>query len=240
MVKHMGRIKEGEGQKKYYNKDISAEDEWSHVTEIDSKKANESDPMSPQARTITFNNKFSSATNEEMVKEKSEKFKDQISSTEQYLKFANELIKEKMNRLRQLKNDEKKFHDEVSILQNKIKSRYDLSKINVKYMTGDDARSLIFHLEEEYEIMKDKLLYQELIVQRTKDEITAKRKQLQQIREELKDVLRMHTHEVKDPIEVLRDELRKAGISESNRIFQVLNDISEQLNPKNVEKTSQH
>jgi len=240
MVKHMGRVtKENEGQKSHYNKDIAAEDEWLHVTEIDSKKTDELDPMSPQTRTITFTNKFSNATNEERVREKSEKFKDQISNTEQYLKFANEMIKEKMSKLRQLKNDEKRFHDEVTILQNKIKSRYDLSKINVKYMTGDDARSLIFHLEEEYEMMKDKLLYQELIVQRTKDEIVAKRKQLQQVREDLKDILRMHSQEPKDPIAVLRDELKKAGISESNRIFQVLNDVSEQLNSKNAEKTSQ-
>lgn len=236
----MGRVsKETDGLKKHYNKDISAEDDWSHITEIDSKKAQESDPMLPQSRIITFSNKFSNATKEEIVREKSEKFKDQISNTEQYLKFANELIKGKMDKLRQLKSDEKKFQEEISILQNKIKSRYDLSKINVKYMTGDDARSLIFHLEEEYETIKDKLLYQELIVQRTKDEIAAKRKYLQQVREDLKDILRMHTSEVKDPITVLREELKKVGIPESNRIFQVLNDVSEQLNSKDAEKTSQ-
>ena len=236
----MGRVsKETDGLKKHYNKDISAEDDWSHITEIDSKKAQEPDPMLPQSRIITFSNKFSNATKEEIVREKSEKFKDQISSTEQYLKFANELIKGKMDKLRQLKADEKKFQEEIAILQNKIKSRYDLSKINVKYMTGDDARSLIFHLEEEYETIKDKLLYQELIVQRTKDEIAAKRKYLQQVREDLKDVLRMHTPEVKDPITILREELKKVGIPESNRIFQVLNDVSEQLNSKDTEKTSQ-
>jgi hypothetical protein len=235
----MGRAtKETDGLKKHYNKDISAEDDWSHVTGIDSKKAQEPDPMLPQSRIITFTNKFSNATKEEIVREKSEKFKDQISSTEQYLKFANELIKGKMDKLRQLKADEKKFQEEIAILQNKIKSRYDLSKINVKYMTGDDARSLIFHLEEEYETIKDKLLYQELIVQRTKDEIAAKRKYLQQIREDLKDILRMHTSEVKDPITILREELKKVGIHESNRIFQVLNDVSEQLNSKDAEKTS--
>jgi hypothetical protein len=235
----MGRVaKESDDIKKHYNKDNSAEDDWSHVTGIDSKGSQESDPMDPQSRIITFTNKFSNATNEEIVREKSEKLKDQISSTEQYLKFANELIKEKMSKLRQLKTDEKKFQEEIAILQNKIKSRYDLGKINVKYMTGDDARSLIFHLEEEYEAIKDKLLYQELIVQRTKDEIAAKRKHLQQVRDDLKDILRMHTSEVKDPIAVLKEELKKAGISESNKIFQVLNEVSEQLNSKNDEKTS--
>jgi hypothetical protein len=235
----MGRVaKESDDIKKHYNKDISAEDDWSHVTGIDPKGAQESDPMDPQSRIITFTNTFSNATKEEIVREKSEKLKDQISSTEQYLKFANELIKEKMNKLRQLKTDEKKFQEEIAILQNKIKSRYDLGKINVKYMTGDDARSLIFHLEEEYEAIKDKLLYQELIVQRTKDEIAAKRKHLQQVRDDLKDILRMHTSEVKDPITVLKEELKKAGISESNKIFQVLNEVSEQLDSKNDEKTS--
>jgi hypothetical protein len=194
--------------------------------------------MSPQDRVITFINKFSNLTKEEIVKAKSEKFKDQVSSTDQYFRFANGLIKEKMTKLQQLKDSEKRFQDTVDMLQNKIKSRFDLDNLNLKQMTPDDAKSLIFHLEDEFERLKDKLLYQELIVQKTKDEIARKRKQVQQIKEDLKDLLHNTNKPPQtDPVSILREELKKAGVSESSRIFAILDEIASYLDIKNSEKT---
>jgi predicted S18 family serine protease len=222
--------------KKHYHKDISAEDEWSHVTGIDPKKTQDSDPMSPQERVITFTNKISNDTKEEIVKKKSEKFKDQVNNTDQYLRFVNGLIKEKVDKLRHLQDDEKKFQDEVTILQNRIKSRYEIDKLDPKRMTSDDARDVVYHLEEEFEKMKDRLLYQELIVQRTKDEIAAKRRQIQEVKDELKELLhKVPQEEMKDPVSVLREELKKAGVDKSNKIFEVLDKISEYLSSKDEE-----
>jgi DNA repair exonuclease SbcCD ATPase subunit len=231
-------IKDKETPKKHYGGEISAEGDWSHITGIDSKKTKNQDPMLPQERIISFSNRFPNSTMEERIREESEKLKDQVNSTDQYLRFANVIIREKMNRLRQLKDDEKRFQEEIDNLQNKIKSRYELDKIEPKQMTPNDAKSLVYHLEDEYERMKDRLLYQELIVQKTKDEIAKKRKQIQQVKDELKDLLHKSTKiEMVDPITVLREELKKAGISESSKIFQAINEISNHLNSKNIEKT---
>jgi hypothetical protein len=95
-------------------------------------------------------------------------------------------------------------------------------------VTDHDVSSLISHLEAEYERMKEKLLYQELIVQKTKDEIAKKKNQIQKI-----------THDAKtpkstgeDPIAILRDELKKLGLDESSRIFKTVDEISRILDSK--------
>lgn len=235
MVKRIDKKTREEDIKKHYHKDISSEDEWSHITGIDPKKQETQDPMEPQPRIITFTNKFSNLTNEELVREKSEKLKFQVNNTDQYLRFVNGIIKERMSKLKQYKDDDQRFQDEVNLLQNKIKSLYDLEKLNPKYLTSNEARGVISYLEDEYERMKDRLLYQELIVQKTKDEIAAKRKQIQQIKDELKDILhKKPQEEIEDPVQVLKEELRKAGIDESSRIFQVLNQIADYLNSKKI------
>lgn len=229
VARHIDKTTKEEDSQKL-KKEISSEGQLQHGPGIHSRKIDSSDPMEVQPRIITFTNRFSNATREERVKKKSEKFKDQVNNTDQYLRFVNGLIREKMSRLDQLRSNEKKFQDEIGVLQNKTKSRFDLDKLNPKYMTSDDARDIVYHLEEEFERIKDKLLYQELIVQKTKDEVASKRRQLQQVKEELKDLL--HKKEelpITDPIYVLKKELRKTGISEDSKIFKVLDEVAEYL-----------
>lgn len=230
MTKHIDK-KEEDPQKKDDRKENV--DDWLHVSADGSRPTQ--DPMELQPRIITFTNKVSSSTNEDLVKEKSEKFKDQVNSTDQYLRFVNGLIKEKVSKIKQHIDDERKFQDEVNVLQKKIKSSYDLDRLNPKCMTSNEAKEIISHLENEYERMKDKLLYQELIVQKTKDEIATKRKQIQQVKDELKEVLnKKPQEEIEDPIQVLKEELRKAGIDESSKIFHVLDQIADYLSSKKI------
>jgi hypothetical protein len=186
-------------------------------------------------RTITFSNKINKTTKEKILKEKSEELKDQVSNTDQYFRFANELIKEKLNRINNLRENEKKFTRELNHFQNKMKSKAELDSLNPKYITEEDANVLIMRLEEEFERMKDKLLYQELIVKKTKDEIATQRKQIQQVKEMLKKVKKIpKTNETEDPIQILREELRKAGIDEKNSIFQLLEHIEETLDMRKL------
>jgi hypothetical protein len=225
--KYIRKISRDE-KKNHHNEGDSSEEEWSHVTDVNEKS--EDNPLSPQEKIIEFSNQFSNETKEEVVKEKTEQIKDQMSNTNQYLKFANELIKEKMSKIKQIQEDEKRFQEQVELLQNKLKSKFELDQLNPKYVTENDARNIIYHLEEEFEKMKDRLLFQELIVQKTKDEITSKRKQIQQVKDELKIKTQPEQNEG-DPITILKEELKKAGITdESSPIFEAINKISEFLN----------
>lgn len=231
MVKHIQRIPKDEPKKE--SQDLGLE-EWKFVPGIEPRPES-LDPLLAKERTITFSNKINNATKEEILKEKSEELKDQVSNTDQYFRFANGLIKEKLNRINNLRENEKKFTSELNHFQNKVKSRAELDSLDPKYITEEDANALIMRLEEEFERMKDKLLYQELIVQKTKDEIATRRKQIQQVKEKLRKVQKTpRTNETENPIQILREELRKTGIDEKNSIFQLLEHIEETLDMRKL------
>ncbi|MFN3653999.1 MAG: hypothetical protein ACK4TO_01560 [Candidatus Nitrosotenuis sp.] len=214
MVKHIQRIPKDEPKKE--SQDVELE-EWKFVPRIE-PRPEILDPLIAKERTITFSNKINKATKEEILKEESEELKDQVSNTDQYFRFANGLIKEKLNRINNLRENEKKFTSELNHLQDKMKSRAKLDSLDPKYITKEDANTLIMHLEEEFKRMKDKLLYQELIMQKTKDEIVTRRKQIQQVKEKLRKVQKIpRTNEIGNPIQILREELRKVGINEKKQ-----------------------
>lgn len=224
MVKHIHRTARNGDDR--YNRNISSEEEWSHITS-DLKQQVPSDPMSPKERIIAFSNKFNqNQTKEDVVKEKSAKLKDQFGNTDQYFRFVNGMIKDKVEKIKQIKQDEKKFLGELDLLQNKIKTRYELEKISPKHVTIENVQNLLSVLEEECEKMKDKLLYQELIVQRTKDEIAKKRQQINNVKVELKTT----RPEISDPLLLLKEELRRAGIPDTDKIFQLLKQIANRMN----------
>ena len=91
-------------------------------------------------------------------------------------------------------------------------------------LTRKEAEMLIHRLEEEYEKTKEKLLYQELIVQKTKDELERKSAQIGRLKEQ---ILR-NQHSEDDPLEILREELKRVGIK-SAKIEDALDDISRLL-----------
>lgn len=223
MTKHIHRTTRNGDDR--YNRNISSDEEWSHITS-DLKQQVPTDPMAPKERIIAFSNKFQHVTKEDEVREKSTHLKDQFSNTDQYFKFVNGMIRDKVEKIKQIKEDEKKFLGEVNLLQNKIRTRYELEKISPKYMTIENVQNLLSVLEEECEKMKDKLLYQELIVQRTKDEITKKRQQIDNVKVELKTT----RPEISDPLLLLKEELQRAGIPDTDRIFQLLKQIANKMN----------
>lgn len=224
MVKHIHRTARSGNDR--YNRNISSEEEWSHIAS-ELKQQVQSDPMSPKERIIAFSNKFSqNQTKEDVVREKSAQLKDQFGNTDQYFKFVNGMIKDKVEKIKQIKQDEKKFLGELDLLQNKIKTRYELEKISPKHVTIENVQNLLSVLEEECEKMKDKLLYQELIVQRTKDEITKKRQQINNVKVELKTT----RPDISDPLLLLKTELRRAGIPDTDKIFQLLKQIANRMN----------
>lgn len=226
MVRHTKSDKIGGSQNKS-RKDIPSGDDWSHSSEIDSNKTRSISPISPHNSTADASNNLSNPAGK--PNDKSEELKDQ-SNTEQYLRFVNEMIKERLGKLRQLKDDEKKFQNELSLLQNKIRSRYELERLQPRNLTNNEAMVIIHYLEEEYERMEDKLLYQELIVQRTKDELATKQKQIEQVKEKLKEITNKSSkNQTANSISELSDELKKTGMEESNKVFQIINELTTHL-----------
>jgi chromosome segregation ATPase len=192
------------------------------------------DPMEVKARTITFGKEVYNAPKDVVVKEKSEKFKDQISNTNQYLKFINAHLAAKKSKIEKLKESERRFKEEIESLQsNPLKPRAELDKINYKYITENDTKSLLSHLETERHILQEKLSHQEQQIRNTVQQIQQKDEQIIQIKNELDSLVKKNIQQNEDPIAVIKDELAKLGIKDdSAKILDAVNSLSSLLNSK--------
>lgn len=212
----------------------SDEDEWSHITET-GPKLDSIDPLAVVARTIVFGKELGSAAKEVVVKEKSQEFKDQMNNTNQYLKFINAHLAENKSKVQKLKEDERRFKEEIDSLQNSaIKSRPDLDKINYKYINENDTRSLFSHLEVERQVLREKLEHQQEQLAKTKLQILAKDEQMKQVQNELEALKK--TPVANDPIAVLREELAKLGIqNDSAKILDAVNSLANLISSKKTD-----
>jgi len=224
---------------RYLNrKNVDDEDEESsHITELGLKLDDSTgsiDPMEVTARTITFGKEVAEASKDAVIKEKSDKFKDQMSNTNQYLKFINAHLAAKKFKIEKLKESERRFKEEIESLQsNPIKPRAELDKVNYKYITENDTKSLLSHLESERHILQEKLSHQEQQIKSTVQQIQQKDEQIIQIKNELDNLVKKNSHPSEDPISVIKEELAKLGIKDdSAKILDAVNSLSSLLNSK--------
>ncbi len=224
LAKHINRITNNEDEvKKKYNQNVSAEDEWSHITGVGSK-IEAADPMNVSDRTIFFSNKTKPVTKQEIVQEKTEEMKDQMSNTNQYMKFVNVLLKQKTENIKKILEQEKRFAEELNCFQDTPKSRHELENLNSKYVGEKDIRTVLSNLEVEYGKIKEKFEYQQSLIEKTKNQLLAKMQQIEAVREELKYVEQKQTaKQVDDPLLTIKMELKKMGINdESGKISKAL------------------
>ncbi len=216
--KHLNRISEEERAKR------ESDDDWSHITGVGSR-IEAADPLAVTDRTIIFGKDVGTSSKEDAVKEKTGEFKDQIGNTNQYLKFVNAHLAAKKEKLDKLKEREKKFQEEIESLQgNSVKPRADLERVNYKYITENDTKSLVIHMASELEQIKEKLMHQESQVQKTKSELQQKEEQLKTLQEE---IAQNKKKVPEDPLSVIREELAKLGIDgNAGKLASALNTLS--------------
>jgi chromosome segregation ATPase len=229
--KHLNRISEEEKAAGGHSKD--SDDEWAHITGVGSK-IEAIDPLAVTDRSIIFGKDIIPSTKEESVKEKTDQFKDQMGNTTQYLKFVNAHLTAKMEKIDKIKEQEKKFKEEIESLQgNNIKPRSELDKINYKHITENDTKSLFTHMESELGQIKEKLTHQESQVEKTKSELQQKEEQLKHLQEEIVQKNKIKTTTpVEDPVAIIREELAKLGIVDSGKIENALSALSNRASPK--------
>ncbi|MDG7050554.1 MAG: hypothetical protein JRZ94_05060, partial [Nitrososphaerota archaeon] len=220
-----------EDLKKHYNQNTDAADEWSHITGVGSK-IEVRDAMDISDRSIFFSNKPQFQTKQELVKEQSELFKDDINNTHQYQKFVNVLLQEKVKNVKKMLDAEKKFAEEMSFFQDASKTRPDLEKINPKYIKESDATILVKNLEEDYAKMQMRLEHEQSVIEKTKNQLQTKRQQIECLKEELSYISQKQKKEQipDDPILTIKHELKKLGISDdSGKITQALSTLANKV-----------
>jgi len=222
--KHINRIRKEDELKK--QSQISSDDEWSHITGSGTK-IEAADPLAVTDRTIIFGKEKSAATKAEVVKEKSEEFMDQMNNTNQYLKFVNAHLQEKKNKIEKMKEAERKFKEEIESLQNNVsvKPRGDLDKINSKYITDNDKKSILVHLEREKERLKEKMSHHIQQIETAKQEIDQKEAQILEIKKEIQSPVQKREWDV-DPIKIIESELARLGINDESKIIDAINQLA--------------
>lgn len=227
--KHINKItREQEELKKHYGQNTSAEDEWSHITGVGTK-IDAADPMAVTDRMIIFGRDQVKSTKAEVIKEKSEEFMDQINNTNQYLKFVNAHLVEKKNKLDKLKEAEKRFKEEIESLQaDKVKPRDELEKVNYKYVTEADRKSLLVHLENEKNHLKEKISYHAEQLEKTRKEIDKKEEQIQYLKHEIENATNQQS-KTADPLKVIEQELARLGVKDNSKIREAMDILSKKL-----------
>lgn len=229
MVKHIGRLtKDGELLKSQDDSD----DESHVVTEL-GPKIEIQDPLEIKDRTIFFSSKEAPKTKQEIVQEKSEAVKDQLNTTNQYQKFVNVALKERMGDIKKILDKEKRFSEELNYFQDTVKTRQDLEKVNSKYITEADTKALLDNLETEYNKMKETFDYELSRIEKTKTDLQAKRQQIETLKEEMKFIVKKENKQevIDDPVLTLRHELKKLGVSDdSGKITEALRLLSKKMN----------
>lgn len=211
------RTKEEEDARK------AQDDEWSHITGAGTK-IEALDPLSVSDRTIVFG-KDKSSSKAGAVKEKSEEFMDQMNNTNQYLKFINAHLVEKKNKINMLKEQERKFKEEVAALQNNtIKPRDELEKVNCKYITENDKKSLLSHMEKEQNILREKLSHHATQIEKINEEIRQKDEQIAHIRDEI-ETTDNSMPSAPDPLKVIEAELARLGIKDDSKIREAMSQL---------------
>lgn len=232
MVKHINRVSNNDEIKKKYHQNVSAEDEWSHITGVGTK-IEAADPMNVSDRTIFFSNKTKPTTKQELVQEKTEEIKDQMSNTNQYMKFVNVLLKQKTENLKKILEQEKRFAEELNCFQDTPKSKHDLEQLNPKYIGEKDMKTILANLEAEYGKIKEKFEYEQSLMEKTKGQLIAKMQQIEAVREELKFVSQKQakSQQIHDPLTTIKLELKKMGINdESGKISKALQMLANKSN----------
>lgn len=233
LVKHIQRVS-GDDPKKQPDKNVT-EDEWSHIAEIGSK-IESADPLNVTDRTIFFS-KNQASTKQELVQEKSDEFKDQINSTNQYQKFVNVLLKQKTDNLKRMLEKEKQFAEELNCFQDKPKAKHELEKLHSKYVGESDVKTILANLESDYGRLKEKFDYEQSLVEKTKNQLEAKKQQIDAFKEEMM-FINQKQKDVPvsdDPILTIKSELKKMGISdESGKISKALQALSSKLDAQDT------
>ncbi|TBR08681.1 MAG: hypothetical protein EPO62_06275 [Candidatus Nitrosotenuis sp.] len=215
MEKHISRL--GKDGKPIASQNTSAEDEWSHITGVGAKLDIQDAAEVVADRSIFFSNKPQVLTKHEEVIQKSKDLQDQILNTNQYQKFVNATLNQKMADVKTLLEKEKKFADELNCFREEPKNRIELEKINPKRITESDIKALISNLESNYNKLNEKLEYEQKIVEKTKNELIVTKRQIISLREEMEFVTKKQkSAEITDPTLLIKQELKRLGINDEH------------------------
>ena len=224
-------------KKRSYNAD---DDEWSHLEERTSEKIDAGEVMEVQNRAITFNADNYVTTKEEDYKKELNNFKDKFGGTAQYLKFVNAHLAEKNDHISKVIDDKDRFYDEIATLNPKKITKDQLDKKNYNKLNVEDVRKVLEYVQEERDVIKDKIEHFSTQINLAKKELENKNKEVDEIKteitytESLEKQNQSGDDEANNAVDSIQKELKNMGSkNESEKIFGAINSLIVLLNSKN-------
>ncbi len=219
----------------------SAEDEWAHATGSVGEKIEVKDILDVQDRSLTFGDQENiPETNYDLYKEERAKVEDDLSNTAQYIRFANESIKQKRDRLEAFNEKQIKFQEEINALRTeKPKTRDELNKTKYKEIQSSDIQRALQFLEIDRKQIKQKIEHFSIQLSHGKSDLVEKNKQIEDIKAEL-DIMRKREGIQKqskpveqDPIEIIKSKINSlAENKDKKEILDEVNSLLSQLKSK--------
>lgn len=230
---------------KHINRRKNEEDnEWEHLSSV-GEKIDTSDALDVTDRAITFKNEFGvPLTNYELYEEERDRVQDQVGNTAQYIKFVNESIKEKRNKMDRIQELQRRFQADIDSLQGKEKSKDELDKIRYQEIKACDIMQTLSHMERERHAIKKKMDYHAQQVSRSQLDLLEKDKDIASVKAELDLLKKKESVEVdliensEDPLRDLKNKLDKIGDEKEKEM--ILKNLKSLVNRLNQDEKGQN
>ena len=236
-------------EKKHINKRQKSEDgdwsnfnrgDWTNLNEDLDEKIDPGEILDIQDRSITFNTDKIVKTTEDKYREQSKEFKDRFGNTAQYLKFVNAHLANKKDHIDKIIAAKDQFAIDIAALNPELLTKEQLDNKNYNKLKSDDVRSVLEHLEEEKDILKEKIEYFTSKTSQANQELENKNKQVSEIKSEMSYTEMMDRsveskiEKENDGVEDIQKRLKSvASQNESEKIFGAINSLVVLLNSKN-------
>ena len=216
--------------------DVSAEDEWAHLTDnVDGPALEAKDAMDVQERDITFSKKEALKTSFEKVKEGTRNAMDAAGNTGQYIKFVNKHIDNQKKEIDKIKKIKEKFDQEVELLQS---HNPNLMKLDVDSLENFDIKTVSKYLQQllqEKGFTKKKLNNLKDVIDNVEDELENQENQIDGLNQELESKKLEDHANGKDP-ENIKTELNllaeKFGVNNLSDVFDMVKSAKSSSNQK--------
>jgi len=211
-------------------KDVSAEDEWAHLTgseeDVDSKiekKFEAVDAMDVLDRNITFGDSEETGpkTPLEIVKQEARNAMDAAGNTGQYIRFVNRHILKQKREIEKIKRIQEKFDHEIDLLKS---NRSKIDNINEKLLPNQDVKTITETLHQlllEKGITKSKLNSLKGEITSVEDDLQLQEKQIEGVSGQLKhkNLLLGNGKEKKQMQEELKSLMKKFGVENVSELL---------------------
>jgi hypothetical protein len=215
------------------------DDDWSRFKPSIGEKILSEEIFEVPDRAITFDRRKFSTSKEKEFKDKTEEFKDEFTNTAQYLKFINAHLTEKKNHLDKIVADKEQFSDDIAALNPKLITKDQLDKKNYSQLKSNDVRKVLAIIEEEKDLLKEKIDHFTSQMSQAKEELMNKNKQVEVIKselsiEEIGESTQPKIINEEQSVSNIQQELKSiVSKNESEKIFGAINSLVVLLNSKN-------